>query len=71
MTAFAAFSQGPLVNLVAKAAMLSPVSRVNHITSPVALAACWMFADQVISMLQMISCIILCVGVCSNIIFHK
>ncbi len=50
MTAFAAFSQGPLVNLVAKAAMLSPVSHVNHITSPVALAACWMFADQVISM---------------------
>jgi lysosomal acid lipase/cholesteryl ester hydrolase len=49
MTAFAAFSQGPLVNLVAKAAMLSPVSHVNHITSPVALAACYMFADQVIS----------------------
>jgi pimeloyl-ACP methyl ester carboxylesterase len=47
MTAFAAFSQGPLVNLVAKAAMLSPVSHVNHITSPVALAACWMFADQI------------------------
>jgi len=47
MTAFAAFSQGPLVNLVAKAAMLSPVSHVNHITSAVALAASYLYADQV------------------------
>jgi len=47
MTAFAAFSQGPLVNLVAKAAMLSPVSHLNHITSAVALAASYLYADQV------------------------
>jgi lysosomal acid lipase/cholesteryl ester hydrolase len=48
MTAFAAFSQGPLVNLVAKAAMLSPVSHVNHITSAVALAASYLYADQIL-----------------------
>jgi hypothetical protein len=57
MTAFAAFSQGPLVNLVAKVAMLSPVSHLNHITSAVALAASYLYADQVPLLLSIVTII--------------
>jgi hypothetical protein len=47
MTALAAFSQGTTVNLVAKAALLSPIGSLSHITSALTIAAAWLFVDEV------------------------
>lgn len=47
MTALAAFSQGTTVNLVAKAALLSPIGSLSHITSALTTAAAWLFVDEV------------------------
>ncbi|KAI5067872.1 hypothetical protein GOP47_0017005 [Adiantum capillus-veneris] len=48
MTAFAAFSQSDVADLVKKAAMLSPIAYLNHVTSPVASIVSWLFLDKVL-----------------------
>lgn len=48
MTALATFSEGPTVNLVSKAALLSPISSLGHITSSIVSAASYLFVDEVI-----------------------
>lgn len=48
MTAFAAFTQKDVASLVKKAAMLSPIAYLNHVSSPVASVVSWLFLDKVI-----------------------
>lgn len=48
MTAFAAFSQRDVASLVKKAAMLSPIAYLNHVSSPVASVVSWLFMDKVL-----------------------
>jgi lysosomal acid lipase/cholesteryl ester hydrolase len=47
--AFAAFTQPEVVNMVAAAALLSPISYLNHITSSFARAAVNLHLDQIMS----------------------
>jgi len=47
MTALASFSEGNTVNLVSKAALLSPIASLGHITSSIASAASYLFVDEV------------------------
>lgn len=47
MTALASFSEGNTVSLVSKAALLSPIASLGHITSSVASAASYLFVDEV------------------------
>lgn len=46
MTAFAAFTQTATSSLVKKAAMLSPIAYLNHVSSPLASAVSWLFLDK-------------------------
>lgn len=48
MTAFAAFTQRDVANLVKKAAMLSPIAYLNHVSSPVASVVSWLFLDKLL-----------------------
>jgi hypothetical protein len=48
MTGFAAFTRSDVSILVKKAAMLSPIMYLNHVSSPVAAAVAWLFLDKVI-----------------------
>lgn len=48
MSALATFSKGPTVNLVSKAALLSPIGSLKHISSPIASAASFLFVDQIL-----------------------
>ncbi|KAG0559348.1 hypothetical protein KC19_10G098600 [Ceratodon purpureus] len=48
MTALATFSEGPTVNLVSKAALLSPIASLGHISSPIASAASYLFVDEIL-----------------------
>ncbi|MCO5608101.1 hypothetical protein L7F22_062307 [Adiantum nelumboides] len=48
MTAFAAFTQNEVAGLIKKAAMLSPIAYLNHVTSPVASIVSWLFLDKVL-----------------------
>lgn len=48
MTAFAAFTQSDVAGLVKKAAMLSPIAYLNHVTSPVASIVSWLFLDKLL-----------------------
>lgn len=47
MTALASFSEGDTVNLVSKAALMSPIASLGHITSSIASAASFLFVDEV------------------------
>ena len=47
MVGFAGFTKYEMANLVKKAAMLSPVAYVAHITSPLVQAAAWLYIDRV------------------------
>lgn len=48
MTALASFSEGNTVNLVSKAALLSPIGSLGHITSAIASAASFLFVDEIL-----------------------
>jgi hypothetical protein len=56
MTALATFSKGPTVNLVSKAALLSPIGSLGHISSPIASVASFLFVDEVIYVLLQNHC---------------
>ncbi|KAH7278605.1 hypothetical protein KP509_38G048400 [Ceratopteris richardii] len=48
MTAFAAFTRPGVSGMVKKAAMLSPIAYLNHVTSPVASIVSWLFLDKLL-----------------------
>lgn len=48
MTGFATFTQRDVASLVKKAAMLSPIAYLNHVSSPVASAVAWLFLDKLL-----------------------
>jgi lysosomal acid lipase/cholesteryl ester hydrolase len=48
MTALASFSEGNTANLVSKAALMSPIASLGHITSSVASAASFLFVDEIL-----------------------
>jgi hypothetical protein len=47
MTGFAAFTRSDVSSLVRRAAMLSPIMYLNHVSSPVVAAVAWLFLDKV------------------------
>eukprot|EP00249_Psilotum_nudum_P008097 c21042_g1_i5 orf=542-1813(+) len=46
MTGFASFSHNQMAQLVKKVVMLSPIAYLNHVSSPVAATAAWLFLDK-------------------------
>eukprot|EP01018_Ginkgo_biloba_P027222 Gb_28603 [translate_table: standard] len=53
MSGFAAFTNSEISSLVKKAAMLSPIAYLEHVSSPLARYAAWLFIDQVDLLLGM------------------